>query len=237
MEIRVLFNHRTGYDYLLPEFGWSCLIDNEILFDTGSDPGILAENMRRMDVHPRKVKDIVLSHEHWDHIDGLPVLFRDGSGTRVHVPSCFSEYARESIMEMGGVVAVNSGLFSIRDSYYLSDEFDFTILGESMCEQMLVAETVNGLVLVVGCSHPGILRMMQYAVDCFPEKKIHAVVGGLHLVNRDRHEIEEVIDGFRAMEVERVAATHCTGELAEEMFLREFRGAFRPAGVGDVLRF
>jgi 7,8-dihydropterin-6-yl-methyl-4-(beta-D-ribofuranosyl)aminobenzene 5'-phosphate synthase len=74
---------RWAYDALVAEHGFSMLVtvtkggrEHRILFDTGTSPDGVVENMRRLDVDPRSVEAIVLSHGHFDHTTGLDGLIR-----------------------------------------------------------------------------------------------------------------------------------------------------------------
>lgn len=76
-EARFIEGGRTG-DYLRAEHGFSCLVTvitggraTRVLFDAGLTPDGLAENMRRLEISPRDIDVIVLSHGHWDHTTGM----------------------------------------------------------------------------------------------------------------------------------------------------------------------
>ncbi len=68
---------QTG-DALRAEHGFSCLVTlvkaggaTRVLFDAGLTPNGLVDNMRRLDLSPRDIDIIVLSHGHWDHTTGM----------------------------------------------------------------------------------------------------------------------------------------------------------------------
>ena len=79
---RFLEPGRTG-DALRGEHGFSCLVGVEkagkttrVLFDAGLTPDGLIENMRRLELDPRDIDIVVLSHGHWDHTTGMDGLVR-----------------------------------------------------------------------------------------------------------------------------------------------------------------
>jgi 7,8-dihydropterin-6-yl-methyl-4-(beta-D-ribofuranosyl)aminobenzene 5'-phosphate synthase len=87
---RFIEGGRTG-DTLRAEHGFSCLVTiskagrtTRVLFDTGISPDGLVENMRRLELSPRDIDIIVLSHGHWDHTTGMHGLV--GELGRPNVP-------------------------------------------------------------------------------------------------------------------------------------------------------
>lgn len=86
---------------------------------------------------------------------------------------------------------------------YIPDDF--------MDEIALGILTKKGLVVVVGCSHVGIVNILK-TISERTKMPIYAVVGGTHLVNADEVRIRETIEIFQEMEIQKVAVSHCTGE-------------------------
>jgi 7,8-dihydropterin-6-yl-methyl-4-(beta-D-ribofuranosyl)aminobenzene 5'-phosphate synthase len=88
---RFLEGGRTG-DALRAEHGFSCFVTiakagrtTRILFDAGLTPDGVVENMRRLEISPRDVDIIVLSHGHWDHTTGMDGIVRELGRTQVPV--------------------------------------------------------------------------------------------------------------------------------------------------------
>jgi 7,8-dihydropterin-6-yl-methyl-4-(beta-D-ribofuranosyl)aminobenzene 5'-phosphate synthase len=103
-----------------------------------------------------------------------------------------------------------------------------------MNEVSLVVKTPRGGVLVVGCSHPGIEKLVQTAAGIDPQ--IYAVFGGFHLVDVPDDRVTEMITDFRdKWRIERMAAGHCTGQFAVGELIRIFGPRLDPAGVGAVI--
>lgn len=71
--------------------------------------------------------------------------------------------------------------------------------------------TKKGLVVVVGCSHVGIVNILKTITER-TKRPIYAVVGGTHLVDADEVRIRETLEMFQEMEIQKVAVSHCTGE-------------------------
>jgi 7,8-dihydropterin-6-yl-methyl-4-(beta-D-ribofuranosyl)aminobenzene 5'-phosphate synthase len=103
-----------------------------------------------------------------------------------------------------------------------------------MNEVSLAFRTPSGLAVVVGCSHPGVEKILEEVAKI--DTDLYIVTGGFHLVLTPREEVKRVADLLRdGLRVERVAPGHCTSELGFAMFRESFGERFDPAGVGAVI--
>jgi 7,8-dihydropterin-6-yl-methyl-4-(beta-D-ribofuranosyl)aminobenzene 5'-phosphate synthase len=103
-----------------------------------------------------------------------------------------------------------------------------------MNEISLVIKTLKGGVLVVGCSHPGIEKVLETATKITPQ--MYAVLGGFHLVDITDAEVTEMVTRLHdKWRIERMAAGHCTGQFAFAELVRIFGEKFDHAGVGSVI--
>lgn len=82
---------------------------------------------------------------------------------------------------------------------------------ELLDDQAVVLETNEGLVVVLGCSHAGVISTLDYVSELFPERAIRTIVGGMHLVRASRERIIHTIAAFRRYNVQRIGPAHCTG--------------------------
>ena len=108
-------------------------------------------------------------------------------------------------------------------------------MGTAIPEQALVIQTEQGLVVITGCAHPGIVAIVQQARDMFAGP-VRLVMGGFHLGSKSEAEINTILADFRRLEVEQVAPCHCTGERALAMFAAEYGDDFIQSGAGSVIR-
>jgi len=100
------------------------------------------------------------------------------------------------------------------DSGFVHDDF-----GDEIC----MAIDIGGkLVILVGCSHPGILNMVQRVHEAL-QLPVHAVFGGTHLVEADEGRVETTVDRLQAMGLEILGLSHCSGDLAEDCICRSGR--------------
>jgi 7,8-dihydropterin-6-yl-methyl-4-(beta-D-ribofuranosyl)aminobenzene 5'-phosphate synthase len=104
-------------------------------------------------------------------------------------------------------------------------------------DQALVLRTAEGLVVLLGCAHAGVINTLRYATKLTACERIRAVVGGLHLTSATPERIEQTIATLQAMDVRQVIACHCTGFDAR-MRLRSALGErFMNGDVGSKLTF
>jgi 7,8-dihydropterin-6-yl-methyl-4-(beta-D-ribofuranosyl)aminobenzene 5'-phosphate synthase len=91
----------------------------------------------------------------------------------------------------------------IQDGAEVVDDFDD--------ELSLVLDEKDGIVVVSGCAHRGILNIARAAIESFPGKRLKALVGGFHLVDASPEELSRVADGIASMKPGAVLCAHCTG--------------------------
>jgi 7,8-dihydropterin-6-yl-methyl-4-(beta-D-ribofuranosyl)aminobenzene 5'-phosphate synthase len=229
--ITILYDNTAFDDRLSADWGFAALIELAgftLLFDTGGDGTMLLENLQALGFDPLHLDAIVLSHEHGDHVGGFPVPLADGSEPTMYLPRSFST-AIKSIASSHGVLVEVTDPIEIYPGVHVTGE-----LGGGIAEQALVLETTKGTVVVTGCAHPGIIDILQRAKE-ITGGNIDLVVGGFHLNEHSRNQIESTIDDFHRLGVSQVVPTHCTGELAISVFAEAFGENFVEGGVGRVL--
>lgn len=215
---------------LAAEWGFAAWIeygDHTILFDTGPAGGVLLGNMDQLGLEPEEIDIVVVSHLHADHTGGLSALLDTGIRPIVYAPVAFPESftggvrARTELIEVLEPVEILPGLYSTGQ------------LGGGPAEQALVFETSEGMVIITGCAHPGILRILRQAQDLV-DGEIALVIGGFHLVDTDSMEVDTIVDTFLQVGVKQVCPTHCTGEKAVRRFASAFGENYLAGGVGRV---
>ena len=209
MKATILYDNETAIDGLIPDWGFSTLIETgerKILFDTGAKGDILLRNMTSLGIDPAKVDEVFISHSHWDHTGGLGDFLKINP-CDVYVPlSCQSPSGADSVIRVGEPIQMHENIFSTGE------------LGDF--EQSLVVRTSRGLVLVAGCSHPGVACILESAS---PLGKVTALMGGLHGFN----------DFGLIRDLDRICPTHCTQYQAEIKAL--YPEKFLEGGVGRVI--
>jgi len=77
-------------------------------------------------------------------------------------------------------------------------------------DQSLVVETDKGLVVILGCSHAGVVNILEHVKNNFDDK-IYAVLGGMHLKSEKKDKVMEIIDYLTALDAKLLVPMHCTG--------------------------
>jgi 7,8-dihydropterin-6-yl-methyl-4-(beta-D-ribofuranosyl)aminobenzene 5'-phosphate synthase len=101
-------------------------------------------------------------------------------------------------------------------------------------ELSLAIKSPKGLILGVGCSHPGIEKILEASTAI--DKHVHVIFGGLHLVTTPDPEIARLATVLHDQwKVDRMAPGHCTGEPAFAAFHKTFGDQYIYAGPGSVI--
>ncbi|ACV62604.1 beta-lactamase domain protein [Desulfofarcimen acetoxidans DSM 771] len=93
-------------------------------------------------------------------------------------------------------------------------------------DQALVIKTSSGTVVLLGCSHSGIINTLNYARVLTNSERIHAVIGGTHLIEANSERLELTINALKAMRIEKIAVSHCTGFKAQMALKQAFGDHF-----------
>lgn len=224
------YPYRSGLKTL---WGFSCFIEtpkNTLLFDTGSNGRVLLENMEKVETDVKKVDTLFLSHHHWDHIGGFDSVIELNPDVDVFAPSSLSRLLVKDLKTMVRSVSVSDE----KSMMICEDIYTTGMMGEDVEEQSLVIDTDAGAVVITGCAHNGIVEIAKRAEEIL-EKKIALLLGGFHLMRKDKAEIERVVSGLMSMEIERIAPTHCTGDLAMERLHKVFSERAIVVGAGKKL--
>jgi 7,8-dihydropterin-6-yl-methyl-4-(beta-D-ribofuranosyl)aminobenzene 5'-phosphate synthase len=235
-----------------------------ILFDTGDNPGILASNAKARGIDLSRLDFVVMSHRHGDHMGGLAYVLTVNPGVKIYAPKeGFGVYGGDlpgtfyrrdttlppeqryynglppDIMRFGS--AWPTGKFQlVNENTEIAPEIHLISLVSDkpgtleLRELSLVISTPSGLVIVVGCSHPGIDRIVGAATTLNPHVRL--IVGGFHLVIASDGEIANAVAALHeTFKVDYVAPGHCTGEPAFVALRRAFDDHYLYAGLGTTV--
>jgi 7,8-dihydropterin-6-yl-methyl-4-(beta-D-ribofuranosyl)aminobenzene 5'-phosphate synthase len=268
MRITILYDAFGKPSAMKKDWGYSAFIEyrgKRILFDTGDNPKILADNAKAKGVDLSRLDFVVLSHRHADHMGGLDYLLRVNPSVTIYAPKegfgvygsslPGTFYRRDTSLPVeqryfGGSPpeTLKFGSAWPRAHFELVDTAREVAPGIHLIslvsdkpgtlelrEISLALDTSDGLVLVVGCSHPGIEKILDAAGAI--DKHVHAVFGGLHLVTASDPDIANAIASLHdTWKVDYVAPGHCTGEPAFAALRKAFGERYLYTGLGSRLR-
>ena len=109
------------------------------------------------------------------------------------------------------------------------------MLARRIKEQSLIVTSSQGLVVITGCAHPGVVNIVRKAKDMLAEKPVYLVIGGFHLAGAATPQIESVIEGFRQLGVRKVAPCHCSGDETRKLFREEYEENYINSGAGKII--
>lgn len=270
LKITVLSTMLVGDYPGLGEWGFSALVEADsrrILVDTGAHPETVLQNARDLNIDLSDVREVILTHNHWDHVRGLMTLRREmmkknpsalsvahvGRGVFYSRPSSKGENndmiaIRKDYEASGGKFIEHSEGVEIFPGAWLTGpvprkypERNWSVTGKVQTpdglvednipeDQSLVLNTPQGLVVVTGCGHAGIVNILTYAAAEFPKQPVYGIVGGLHLFPASDEQLNWTGDKLKEFKVANLMGAHCTG--IEAVYrLRERIGLTRKSAV------
>jgi len=210
MKINVVFDREKINEELQSGWGLSYLVDGNFLFDTGEKFDYLKENARKLNLDIENTKKIFISHEHWDHTGGLSGLLLQNKDREVYICSDSSDELKKMIQKNGAKCIEIKEKTQISQNIYSSGQMSCDYKGKTLWEQALVLDLDDGLVVVCGCLHPGIVKLAEKITHDF-SKNIHTLLGGFHLMDQDMRTIEYIVSHLHKIGVKRVGPSHCIG--------------------------
>jgi 7,8-dihydropterin-6-yl-methyl-4-(beta-D-ribofuranosyl)aminobenzene 5'-phosphate synthase len=236
-----------------------------VLFDTGNNSDTFAHNVKAKGVDLTKLDFVIMSHRHGDHIGGLNHLLSVNPNVAIYapkenfgvfgasLPGTFYRRNESLPTEMRyfdgkppdtlrfGTPWPQAKFTWVAETTEVAPGFQLILLKGpwgvdlDVMEISLAIDTPEGIVLVVGCSHPTIEKIVE-AASAAINKPIHLVVGGLHLLPAEDEETRRVATALHdTWKVERIAPVHCTGEPAFEILRKTFGDRYLYAGLGTTV--
>jgi 7,8-dihydropterin-6-yl-methyl-4-(beta-D-ribofuranosyl)aminobenzene 5'-phosphate synthase len=236
-----------------------------ILLDTGNNADIFAHNVEAKGVDLRQLDFAVVSHRHGDHTSGLSHLLKINPAVKIYAPQenfgVFgaalpgSFYRRNESLPQDmryfdgkapetlrfGSPWPEANFTWVTKTTEVAPGFHLILLNGTwgvdleVKEISLAIDTPDGIVLIVGCSHSTIEKIVEAAKSAI-NKPLHLVLGGTHLLPANDDQIKGIAASLRdKWNVRYIAPVHCTGEPAFAIFKESFGDRYIYAGVGTTV--
>lgn len=231
--VLILYDNTTTRPELQPDWGFAAQVKyrgHRILFDAGTTPDVLAGNMKQLAAEAAAFELAVFTHPHQDHLGGLPAALRLRPALPVYFLDSFPAAVSASAHSMGAKPVIVAASRQITPGIYTTGPVE----GEPS-EQAVVIDTPRGLAVLVGCSHPGIVKMVEAARRTRPGVPIRLVAGGFHMLRDSEAQVRTAVARLREIGVQSIMPTHCTGAAATAIFRQEYGNGCVRGGVGTSI--
>lgn len=225
--ILVLVDNEPG-EGLKAEWGWSAYLETahwKALFDADTNPKVLEYNAKALGVRLEELDFSILSHHHGDHYGGFEYVGKVRPGLKVYTPPRRNDHLKrwglnpiplngpEKVGEDAWITGpISSGFRGIQEQ-----AFSFYIDGK-------------GLIVVVGCSHPGADKLVAKAMEVSGKEDVYMVIGGYHSPPK------RIIDNLARMS-RYVCPAHCSGERAKAYTRKKYAEQYCEVRTGSLFTF
>jgi 7,8-dihydropterin-6-yl-methyl-4-(beta-D-ribofuranosyl)aminobenzene 5'-phosphate synthase len=265
--ITILYDAFGKSSSLKKDWGFSAFVEyngKRILFDTGNNADIFAENLKALGIDLKKLDFAVISHRHGDHTSGLSYLLSVNPNIKIYTPKegfgVFGSalpgtfFRREESLPgymryydghppekmtfgspwPGAKFVSIDNLTEVAPGISVISTVSQTPGTLELRELSLAIKSPKGVILGVGCSHPGIEKILEASMAI--DKHVYLLFGGLHLVTTPDPEITRLGAALHDhWKIDRMAPGHCTGEPAFNEFQKVFGDQYVYAGLGSVI--
>ncbi|SNR91828.1 MBL fold metallo-hydrolase [Desulfurobacterium atlanticum] len=228
------------YDNLAEEgfigdWGFSAFLDGEnpILFDTGAKPDIFIKNCKNAEIPLEETESIFISHNHWDHTGCIEKVISISKTPDIFIPESDAEEMEEKVKDKAVVVPILTPTVIAPEIF--STGILETGIDNPSFEHAFIGKTPKGYILITGCSHPGIVKITQRALE-ITEEKLFLILGGFHLYKTENENVKKIAEELKRM-TEYIAPCHCTGEKAVKVFKETFKDRFIYCKAGTEITF
>ena len=239
VRLSVIYDNTSSDPAYRADWGFACLVETpekRVLFDAGAQDAIWNANFAALGRDARSIDAFVLSHDHGDHTGGLAAFLRAAAAPALYLPPNFSSIADLGALTKGKRVDA-SGPVEVAPGIWTTGAVQAPA---GFPEQALIVRTERGLVLLTGCSHPGVATLARRAKEVARDRglappEIDLVIGGFHMLRDEPEKIQAAIDELKRLGVRKIAGSHCTGDKAMSMIAKAWGPDFVRIGAGTSL--
>lgn len=233
IKITVLYDNVSFDNKLQTDWGFSCLVEGlekTVLFDTGMRDNLFISNMAKLKIDPCQIDELVISHDHPDHVGGTKKFLENSRGVNVHLVKSFRSGFKKMVQDLGSEVSEVGQPCRITSNCISTGEMK----GLRKNEHALIILTNKGPIVITGCAHPGVVDIVERSQQ-ITKKEVLLVMGGFHLLNDMESGIRKKVRRLKELGVSYVAPSHCTGGEASAIFAKEFGEKLILSGVGRTI--
>lgn len=229
MNIKLLFDSHAIHPHFKTGWGFSCLVNDAILFDVGKSSKALRHNLHLMAIDPTSIKSIIISHDHHDHAGALNKLLTFADPESIYLcPHSRISITSNKIIFVSPFCVIDKQVFSSGELVGLYNK-------QLIVEQVLILKGTRGLTILTGCAHPSVTTIVTVVKTHFPHDPIDLLIGGFHLYRKNQMEIENFIRTLQSLQVKRIAPLHCSGTLAKKLFKKHYQENCLELKVGETI--
>jgi 7,8-dihydropterin-6-yl-methyl-4-(beta-D-ribofuranosyl)aminobenzene 5'-phosphate synthase len=135
-----------------------------------------------------------------------------------------------------GEIPFTNDFEAVGSEFYLKNGDDFT--ADTLADdRALILDTKKGLVVLLGCSHRGVINTLNHVTQIAGRNTIHAILGGLHLGKASDEKLEKIVDHLHTFGLDKIGVGHCTGPKAFVALANEYKEKVFLNTVGNVMEF
>ncbi len=213
-----------------------------IPFNAGGEEGLMRNNMEALQIDPKTLDAVVISHHHWEMVDGIGYLLRENPNLPVYATAMITNELginawAKNFKHVYGKLQLTPNVLLLK---LKSPRFEGGPFG--LNEIHMVIKTKEGLIILQGCGHPRIVNIMEKSIAATGEKRVYMIAGGTRLLppgtsvklpdgssfvipQMTDYTVEDyrrIADELLLAGVKKIIPTHCTGEPAEAVFKEKF---------------
>ncbi len=233
IKLSVLYDNVSYKKEMATYWGFSCAVqglDKTILFDTGMYESTLMSNMLKLGIDPHQIDELVISHDHPDHVGGAMKFLENSSDINVSLVKSFGSSFKTEVKKRGlNLREINQPCLITKNSFSTGEMKNFT-----KNEHSLVIRTNKGSIIITGCAHPGVTEIAEQTKKITNEEVL-LIMGGFHIMNDLGTKTKKIVHQLKDLGVKFIAPSHCTGREAIEIFSKAYGPKFINSGVGRII--